>query len=430
MLLCQTPDPGLTSERLERVARDLCAAALGADAWHFRELYVDRGRALDPFYLLDFKAVERDSGDFVYDQPLFATRYPGLRLIRLTHLGQGPARPAWETLSGAAVAARVERFMDLYRRNKLQPPGRKQGWTGSIGQPHDTFDGRRFLFHLRSPVIAVAGIGPAQYAGAEASLCGQVLDAAGQPAGGVVVELLVAGQVIRRSSSGDGHFWFSRIPPGQHTLRLPGRVLAVRIVDRLPYGHATGTVRTTAGVVVTGQQVELEAPDGELFPATTGGDGRFDAGHMPPFTYRLRVPPFMFSASVSYVVDSEIGGNLVDEDGAPLAGVSVVLAKDGTEVATRTTDTDGRFAFTALAGGRYALRVPGRVLYLRSASGAGLRGKLEGAVANQMIELVARGEVVARQAIDAAGRFQFDNLPGGSYGLRAPGWQLARKGAR
>lgn len=428
MLLCQTPDPRLTGDMLERVVRDLRAAVMPVASWHFRELYVDRGPQ-DPFYLLDWKPVGDDAGDFVFDQPLFGCRAPYLKAITLTHDRQGPNRPAWETLTGLEVSHRLERFMALYRQNKLQPPGTKQGWF-TPGAPHDTFDGRRFLFHLRSHMTAVAGVGPAQFAAGDgASLCGQVLDIAGQPAGGVVVELVVPGRVLRRTTLADGHFWFSRLPPGLHTLRLPDRLLRARILAQLPHGLATGTVRTSGGVALTGQRIELEAPDGELFQATTDAEGKFSAGRLPPFTYRLRVPPFLFRAQVSHVADGEIAGNLVDEDGQRRAGLVVVLTQEGRELARQTTDTDGRFSFQGLTGGRFQLGVPGCTLYLRSASGAAVQGRLGGAGANQVLELVVRGQVVASQTTDGAGGFHFDNLPAGNYGLRAPGRELARKGS-
>ncbi|HWO24699.1 MAG TPA: carboxypeptidase-like regulatory domain-containing protein [Kofleriaceae bacterium] len=427
MLLCQTPDPKLTRDKLERVVRDLRATALPVGSWHFREVYVDRGQQ-DPYYLMDWKPVGGDAGDFVFDQPLLACRAPALKAITLTHDRQGAQRPAWETLTGIEVAGRLDRFMALYRDDKLQPPGTKQGWTTSSSL-HATFERRRFLFHLRSHTTAVAGVGPSCFVGGEASLCGQVRDATGSPAGGVVVELVCPGGVLRRTTQADGHFWFSRVPPGLHKLRLPNRQLHARILDRLPYGLVTGTARTSGGVVLTGQRIELTAPDGELFQSSTNAEGKFSAGPLPPFTYRLRVPPFLFSAQVSYISGGEITGNLVNEEGRPLSGLTVVLKQGGIELARRTTAADGRFSFQGLAAGRFSLGVPDCTLYLRSASGAAVQGRLGGAGANQLLELVARGAVVARQTTDAAGRFHFDNLPAGNYALRAPGRELARKGA-
>lgn len=306
MLLCQTPDPQLTPEKLELVVRDLRAAALPAASWHFREVYVDRGQQ-DPYYLMDWKPVGDDAGDFVYDQPLFASRAPALKAITLTHDRQGPRRPAWETLTGVEVAGRLDRFMALYRDDKLQPPGTKQGTTGP-GEPHAIFNRRRFLFHLRSPATAVAGVGPACFARAEASLSGRVLDAAGSPAGGVVVELVVPGGVLRRTTLPDGRFWFSRVPPGVHMLRLPDWQLRAQRLDQRPYGQVTGTVKTTSGVALSGQRIELVAPDGELFETRTDAQGQLRAGPLPPFTYRLRVPPLSFTAQVSYATGGAIPG--------------------------------------------------------------------------------------------------------------------------
>src|ERR1700687_393581 len=48
-------------------------------------------------------------------------------------------------------------------------------------------------------------------------------------------------------------------------------------------------------------------------------------------------------------------GKLIDQSGGPVSGALVRLNRDGAEVATESTNTDGKFLFRELKSGNYEL---------------------------------------------------------------------------
>jgi len=130
----------------------------------------------------------------------------------------------------------------------------------------------------------------------------------------------------------------------------------------------------------------------------------------------------------------------------PIVRLSVELHTDRRQIAQERTDTRGEFAFTELAAGTYALGVTGygivregikldegmvrRVtLTLRN----GTQGVLAGIVTDTTgqprsgaeLTLLQRTRTVAVTTSGAEGQFRFENLPEGTYRLRANGRGLA-----
>ena len=61
------------------------------------------------------------------------------------------------------------------------------------------------------------------------------------------------------------------------------------------------------------------------------------------------------SASRASAADASLAGKVVDQLGAPIAGATVTLQRDGQRISDTTSDARGEFTFTAIPDGRYEI---------------------------------------------------------------------------
>jgi hypothetical protein len=141
-------------------------------------------------------------------------------------------------------------------------------------------------------------------------------------------------------------------------------------------GSITGTVRDTAGVAVGGAEVIL---DNRRLLTTPQGGFRFDSlpvgtriitirlvgytalrsritvrTQLSHYNYVLRRAPYLLPTVYAEARRAGIYGTVGDTSLTPLAGVKIQLAGRGGGEAV--TDSSGRFAFPAAAGGQYYVR--------------------------------------------------------------------------
>lgn len=64
----------------------------------------------------------------------------------------------------------------------------------------------------------------------------------------------------------------------------------------------------------------------------------------------------VFTALAAWPADSAISGTVTDSLGAVVSGATVTLVQNGKDIATATTDGNGKFQFSIDTGGRYAVR--------------------------------------------------------------------------
>lgn len=120
--------------------------------------------------------------------------------------------------------------------------------------------------------------------------------------------------------------------------------------------------------------VKLLADGREVTSILTGADGVFRFERIAPAVYDLAIAPWgVVRRGVTAVEEpiqpvtirltggssSILAGVVQTASGMPSAGVPVTLQRDGNEVASSTTGTDGAFRFTGLPLGTYRLAVPG-----------------------------------------------------------------------
>lgn len=415
------PDTSLDLARLEREMAGLRATVAAAPRWFFREKYVDR-EPLDPFYILDVRQRVDDPGDDLLGEPLFATRSRALTVKRITRQHGGEDGGYWQPIANRDLVGRLERFMTMYRDDYLQPPG----YRGGLHRPdtqHPRFDGKRFLFRIGVPGRSLVGVGPKMFAGLAlaGALRGQVSDGSGTSLVGVTVELDSEAGTVRRQTRAGGLFWFSRVPPGRYRVRMRDQACTVQVIEEEAFGNVRGWLADQDGRPVDGGEVELHAPDGEIFRGWSNASGKFSVGLLPAFKYVLRIPGFLFTTQVSVVSDAVIGGTICDDQGAAIAGGTVLLKQEGREVAQAVTDAKGNFRFDGLLAGRYQIELSGYRLYSKRALGGTIQGMVKGAAGPMVVELVAREKIVAVERTTREGQFWFEDVVPGRYLVRPRG---------
>ncbi|WP_420112911.1 MSCRAMM family protein [Pseudactinotalea sp.] len=223
-----------------------------------------------------------------------------------------------------------------------------------------------------------------------ASVSGRVITAGGEPVPGAVVTLIDADGVERSAvSDSTGAYLIDTVPVGEHTFSVePPQGYAVvsspppldvpagseePIVDQdvvvQPAPSVAGAV-TAGAQPVAGALVTITGPDGAR-SAATGADGSYSFDLLPPGEYTVTIEvPFGYTAGgpttrdVTVEADDlmdvdfalqrpgSVGGYVGDDDGAPVADVTVtVTGPDGPVVVT--TDAAGNYLVDDLPAGEY-----------------------------------------------------------------------------
>ncbi|MFA7606440.1 MAG: SdrD B-like domain-containing protein [Rhodocyclaceae bacterium] len=181
-----------------------------------------------------------------------------------------------------------------------------------------------------------------------------VFDAGESPIGGVTIEL--TGPVSRSTATnGSGFYEFTDLPPGTYTVR-----------EIQPAAWADG--KDTAGAPGTLVSQTNDRFVVELIPGQNGLNWNFGEQTPPPTVASL--------AGKVYHDRNDNGAIEAGEEG--IAGVLITLWRDGSEVATATTDAQGAYGFTGLPAGTYRVTqaqpagwVDGRETLGSGASGRG-----------------------------------------------------------
>lgn len=414
-MLSGKPDPSLGLAQLEREINTYRQELNSSPRWHFRENYIDRG-VLDPFYTIEFNSQLEDAGDDLYHAPLFTTPYPYLRGVCLTREQPANEPTYWKKIARDKLVQRLERFLKMFREDYLQPPGAK-GDLYSPQHQHELFKEKRFLFEIRSPRRSIIGVGPKMYAGLGiGAIRGQVTGDNNQPLANAIVELVAGEKTIARITNQGGLFWFSRVPPGKHRIRVRARSCIVQVIEETYFGNVKGWLADQDGNPVENYEVQLIAPDAEVFTGFSNASGKFTTGPLPAFPYILRIPDHLFSLEKSiYVHDAIIGGVLKAQDGTAFPNQKIVLKKGDKTVKEIQSDSKGRFLFEGLAGGRYRIQVPGQQIYVREISGGSVAGRSTGATGKTELFLVATDSTIGIERTNRSGEFSFDNVVPGKY---------------
>jgi hypothetical protein len=412
------PDLLLNLPRLEREIQAFRSEIQTSQQWYIREKYVDRAQMV-PFYILLFTRQVEDRGDDLMGEPLFTTRSTALTVKRLTRLPEGMDRSYWRPITRDELISRLDRFMNMYREDYLQPPGFR-GDLHNPDQQHEMFREKRFLYRIGIGQRELIGIGSKMFAGSPllGAVRGKVMDESGAPLSGVTVELVSPAGNMTRRTWGDGLFWFSRVQPGNYRIRIKDRDCVVQIIEYEEFGNVKGWIADREGIPIVGTEVQLYAPDSEIFRGWSDASGKFTTGPLPAFPYILSIPGFLFTHQVTVVSDAIIGGILHNEQGVPLAGRTLILKKGGSEAAQTTTDSRGNFMFIELLGGRYQIELPGYRLYSKEIVGGSIKGKISDASTPMKLQLIAKEKVIIEERTTAQYNFLFDNVVPGTYRVK------------
>ncbi|MCP5051992.1 MAG: carboxypeptidase regulatory-like domain-containing protein [bacterium] len=415
-MITTKPDSSISLARLEGEVRAFREEIKRGERWYIREKYVDRGKASDPFYILQFRDKIEDPGDDLMGEPLFATRSAALKVKRITRQKEGTNGSYWQPIAADELMGRLERFMTMYRDDFLQPPG----YYGDMYKPkqeHPRFKEKRFLFRIGSGRREIISVGSKMFAGHPlfGALRGQVMDENGASIVGVIVELVSDEETISRTTQDEGLFWFSKVQPGKYNLHIKGRGCEVKDIQYEEFGNVKGWVSDNDNNPVAGAEVQLYAPDREIFSGWSNASGKFTTGPLPAFPYVMSIPGFLFTHQVTVVSDAIIGGILHDEQGKTLAGRTLILKQGDKETARETTDAKGNFMFSELLGGRYQIELPGTRLYSKEIAGGTIKGKIHDASAPMKVQLIAKEKAVIEERITSQYNFLFENVVPGNY---------------
>jgi hypothetical protein len=258
-----------------------------------------------------------------------------------------------------------------------------------------------------------------------------------------------------------GHYAFTGLPPGSYTV-------TPSTMGGFAFDPSSRSVSATAGTassqdflssgafhvsgVITGARasgVTVNLSGRQTASATTDASGRYDFGNLPEGTYTVTPAPGSgyvstpANASVNVSHNSTVGDFTVAGlyaisgkiSGPVVEGVTVSLSGPGRQATTRT-DSAGRYAFSDLGDGAYAVvpsveggyrfLPPRHDVQLAGASAAGqdfqevgintISGRVSGQIAAGVTVLLSGG-ATATTTTDAKGDYSFPDLPNGSYAV-------------
>ncbi|MFT4288382.1 SdrD B-like domain-containing protein, partial [Nocardioides sp.] len=187
---------------------------------------------------------------------------------------------------------------------------------------------------------------------------------------GVQVDLLRDGVVVATTTTdANGRYLFDNLPEGDYQVRF------TLTEEQAAIYHYTGSNVSTdssdeqdsdgvvdeedASVAIT-EVISLNPDNAKLRPYGTGtgeyGDQEFEATMGIDPTWDAGVVKETYAVGDLVWIDADSDG-AQDADETPLAGVTVTLLDgDGNEVATTTTDENGRYLFDNLPAGTYQVR--------------------------------------------------------------------------
>jgi len=389
----------------------------GSNNYYFREKYIDRC-SFDPFYIIRIKTDLSALGDDLLDEPLFSTPQQYIKMKHICRQSEEGNGNYWKMISGVQLNQRIDRFLDMYSNNYLQPAGLRIGKFNRT-EPHSKFKGKRYLYEISTPWKTLTGLGPTSMTGllTDGAIRGQITDFHGKSVEGIEVQLVMPNETITRQTEAGGLFWFARIPKGKYKLRLPHYSGHIHLFNE-SFGELKGEIRFINDNT-TNQSVELEAPDGTIFITKTDQSGQLAPLKLPAFKYTIRIPNHLFKLSIRLEGNTIISGLLKKMDGQIISEAKILLLKQGLVIAKRVSTSSGNFRFELSEAGPYTLKVPGYSLFAKKIKGATLKGNIKDLLKPITLELIANDSVISHTQTNSNGYFSFTGLTKGNFKIRS-----------
>ncbi|MEQ9403959.1 MAG: hypothetical protein RIM99_10255 [Cyclobacteriaceae bacterium] len=413
-MITKLADKTLNLARLNESIDEKQSKLIDSQVYYMREKYVDRGGQSNPYYIIRCHERVPSRYEDLRHEDLYQSKNPGISYKHICRADPFQENEYWKKVTGIFIKERLENFKKMVLENYLQPPGTRHGSYGR-NEAHQKFEAKPFEFEISSPWSSIIGLCPlyeggiADFGAIEGVLKNFTQDELNQ------LELIITnqkGDILKRSFSSEGRFWFAKLPPGNYRLEIKEHLLSLEKGTK-PFGWIKGRSVNDLGDYPT---VRLEAPDKTIFNLRTDSMGNYQ-GHLPPFTYTVGIPGHWFKSKIRVEGNTIISGILMNDAREGMYNAKVILKQKSVEIATTETNKDGSFRFELSTPGKYILEAPGYGLFAKKVAPASIRGKLNSGE-QTIIELIAREEVISTTITSNSGSFSFDGLTAGKYTVK------------
>lgn len=117
--------------------------------WYVREEFNDLGKKKDPQYIIWFTDHVDDEGSDTADPEVYCTAHAGIRFSYLTFWKKNDSTTSyWQYVHKNVLNDRLNRFLEMYKSDNLQPPGEIKDWHNpkNKNKEHEMFKNKRFLY--------------------------------------------------------------------------------------------------------------------------------------------------------------------------------------------------------------------------------------------------------------------------------------------
>lgn len=424
-MISKSPDKKLTPQRLEDEIKGFLGELGKKEKWFIYRDYIDNSIHREPYYIIRIQEEDEEEEDETYSRKVYLAGKLGnstlgpqtLGIVTGTCQDENTQRSRWTQKSTAEVQNDLLNFLNMYRENYLEPPGKIQGHFGKK-YDHKRFAQKKFIYEIQTPSKTIVGIGPQMYAGGNlGAIHGQALDKSGQPLANTKVTLKNKEETLVTTTDNAGLYWFSKVAAGTYEIIVDAPAYQLGKPRYEYFGNMKGWLTDEKGNPKQNQVVQLTAPDSETFQAHTDASGKFVSGPVPSFDYSFEALNHLFTIHHQIdISDAVFGGVVKNIAGEPEPNQKVVLEFEGAKLQEGRTDENGQFIFHSLTAGRYKISMPGIKTAMQSSAPKMISGVVANAKEYKTVQLVINDTPVYKERTSEGNKYIFQGVSPWDYG--------------